>query len=60
VRRFWHPQAGLPSIVFHDLRRTAATMLKVGGVAADASFDKISERLLPATSPFGADYGLGS
>jgi integrase len=52
--------AGLPSIVFHDLRRTAATMLKMSGVAANASFDKISERFLPATSSFVADHGLGS
>jgi hypothetical protein len=41
------------------LRHEVAILLEIGGVAADASFDKISERLLPATSSFGADQGLG-
>ena len=31
---------------------TLATQAKMSGVAADASFDKISERFLPATSSF--------
>lgn len=44
----------------HQYRHTYATWLQMSGVAADASFDKISERLLPATSSFGADHGLGS
>jgi integrase len=43
----------------HQLRHYSATELKVRGVASDATFDKISERLLPATSSFGADHGLG-
>jgi hypothetical protein len=34
--------------------------MQIGGVAVDASFDKISERLLPATSLFGADHCLSS
>ena len=44
----------------HQLRHTYATSLEMSGVAADASFDKISERFLPATSSFVADHGLGS
>jgi hypothetical protein len=35
-------------------------MAQMSGVAANASFDKISERFLPATSSFVADHGLGS
>ena len=42
----------------HCLRHYSATELKVSGVAADASFDKISERPPPATSPFDGDHGL--
>ena len=44
----------------HVLRHTAAMRLQIGGIAFDASFDKISERFLPATSSFVADHGLGS
>ena len=44
----------------HCLRHSYASHLQIGGVAADASFDKIGERLLPATSSFGGDHGLGS
>ena len=61
-RNIFDPAAreiGLPELTPHDLRHTAASLAKIGGVAADASFDKISERLLPATSSFGADHGLG-
>ena len=44
----------------HRFRHTYGTGLEMSGVAADASFDKISERFLPATSSFVADHGLGS
>jgi len=44
----------------HRFRHTKATTLQIGGVAANASFDKISERFLPATSSFVANHGLGS
>ena len=44
----------------HHYRHTYATWLQMSSVAADASFDKISERFLPATSSFVADHGLGS
>ena len=44
----------------HCLRHSYASHLQMSGVAADASFDKISERFLPATSSFVADHGLGS
>ena len=43
----------------HWCRHTYATGLQMRRVASDASFDKISERLLPATSSFVADHGLG-
>lgn len=36
----------------HDLRHTASTRMEVSRVASGASFDKIRERRLPATSPF--------
>jgi hypothetical protein len=42
------------------LRHTAAMRLQMSDVAANASFDEISERFLPATSSFVADHGLGS
>ncbi|MGH3806836.1 MAG: tyrosine-type recombinase/integrase [Pseudonocardiaceae bacterium] len=40
----------------HSLRHTLATRLKVSGVASDASFGKIRELLLPATSSFRLDH----
>ncbi|MGI9001937.1 MAG: tyrosine-type recombinase/integrase [Pseudonocardia sp.] len=43
----------------HLFRHTYATWLQMGGIASDASFDKISERLLPATSSFRIDHVLG-
>ncbi|MGH3821706.1 MAG: site-specific integrase [Pseudonocardiaceae bacterium] len=42
---------------FHKLRHYSATELKVSGVALGASFGKIREPLLPATSPFGLNQG---
>jgi integrase len=51
---------GPPGWTPHWLRHSHATALQMSGVAADASFDKISERFLPATSSFVADHGLGS
>ena len=45
-------QAGLPRVRLQDLRHLAATLMQMGGVASDASLDKIRERPLPATSPF--------
>jgi integrase/recombinase XerD len=54
-------RAGLdPPIRPHQLRHACGSNLEMSGVAADASFDKISERFLPATSSFVADHGLGS
>ncbi|MFZ2118042.1 MAG: tyrosine-type recombinase/integrase [Pseudonocardiaceae bacterium] len=41
----------------HSLRHTLATRLKMSGVASGASFGKIRERPLPATSPFELDQG---
>jgi len=43
----------------HDARHTAATVLQMSGIASDASFDEISERILPATSSIRIDHGLG-
>ncbi len=42
---------------FHDLRHSYATWLEMSRIATDASFGKICELLLPATSPFGLDQG---
>lgn len=42
---------------FHDLRHSYATWLEMSGVASGASFGKIRELVLPATSPFGLDQG---
>ncbi len=50
-------KAGLGQIRFHDLRHTCVSLPEIGGVVLDASFGKIRERLLPATSPFGLDQG---
>ncbi len=41
----------------HALRHYSATELKMSRVASGASFGKICELLLPATSPFGLDQG---
>lgn len=41
----------------HRWRHTFATRLKVSGVALGASFGKIRELLVPATSPFELDQG---
>ncbi|MGH3706976.1 MAG: tyrosine-type recombinase/integrase [Pseudonocardiaceae bacterium] len=48
--------AGVRDARLHEARHTAATMLQVSGVASDASFGKIRELLLPATSPFRLDH----
>ncbi|MGH3981904.1 MAG: tyrosine-type recombinase/integrase, partial [Pseudonocardiaceae bacterium] len=47
----------LRSTRLHSLRHYSATELKMSGVASAASFGKIREPLLPATSPFGLDQG---
>jgi integrase len=52
-------RAGLPLITPHDVRHTYATMSQMSGIASDASFDEISERILPATSSIRIDHGLG-
>ena len=52
-------RVGLGKMHAHRLRHTAATAMQMSGVAADASFDRISERFLPATSSFVADHRLG-
>jgi len=39
----------------HDLRHYYASLLKMSRVASGASFGKIRELILPATSPFGLD-----
>jgi len=44
---------------FHDLRHSYATWLEMSGIASDASFDEISERILPATSSIRIDHGRG-
>lgn len=49
--------AGLPRIRLHNVRHRYATVGQMSRVASDATFGKIGERLLPATSPFGADQG---
>lgn len=41
-------EAAPPVIRLHDLRHTHATLLQMGRVASDASFQRIRERLLPA------------
>jgi Phage integrase family len=41
----------------HSLRHSFATTLKMSRIASDASFGKIRERLLPATSPSRLDQG---
>jgi integrase len=41
----------------HVLRHSAGTAMKMSRVASAASFGKIREQLLPATSPFGLDHG---
>ncbi|MGH3811005.1 MAG: hypothetical protein ACRDUV_00925 [Pseudonocardiaceae bacterium] len=41
----------------HDLRHHYASVLQMSGVAWDASFSKICELLLPATSSFRLDQG---
>jgi len=43
----------------HSLRHTGITMAQMSGIASDASFDEISERILPATSSIRIDHGLG-
>jgi integrase/recombinase XerD len=54
----YREKAGIAeSISPHKLRHFLFTWLKVGRVASDATFSKIGERLLPATSPFGVDQG---
>jgi integrase len=50
--------AGLDQdITTHIGRHTFAATLKMRGVASGASFGKIRERPLPATSPFEMDQG---
>jgi hypothetical protein len=41
----------------HVLRHTMATQFEMSRIASGASFGKIRELLLPATSPFGLDQG---
>ncbi|MGH8603357.1 MAG: hypothetical protein ACREXR_11475 [Gammaproteobacteria bacterium] len=50
-------RAGYPHVRLHDFRHTVVSQFKVSGVASAASFGKIREPLLPATSPFGLDQG---
>jgi hypothetical protein len=50
---------GLRRIRLHDLRYSCVNLLQMGGIASDASFDEISERILPATSSIRIDHGLG-
>jgi len=57
VRIVAENQAG--GLRFHDLRHSYATWLEMSGIASDASFDEISERILPATSSIRIDHGLG-
>jgi hypothetical protein len=40
----------LRSTRLHSLRHYSATELEMSGIASDASFDEISEPILPATS----------
>lgn len=62
-REVWGPAVeavGAPrGTGFHDLRHYYASLLKMSGIASDASFDEISERILPATSSIRIDHGLG-
>jgi len=51
--------AGVRRIRLHDVRHTYATLAQMSGIASDASFDEISERILPATSSIRIDHGLG-
>jgi hypothetical protein len=55
---FTTPTGG-PLNPLYDAWHTAAMVLQMSGVGSDAPFDKVGERLLPATSLFGADQGLG-
>jgi integrase len=48
---------GIPAVHPHQLRHTLGTLLQMSRIASGASFDKIRERLLPATSPFELDQG---
>ena len=57
VSRHLAQQLGIPAFHPHQLRHTLGTLLQVSGVASAASFGKIREPLLPATSPFGLDQG---
>jgi integrase len=41
---------------FHGLRHSYATWLEMSRIASDATFNKIGERLLPATLPFVVDH----
>jgi len=52
-------RAGVGPVHPHQLRHTLATQAKMSGIASDASFDEISERILPATSSIRIDHGLG-
>jgi hypothetical protein len=49
--------AKIENFIPHVLRHTFGTDLQVSGVVSGASFDKIRELVLPATSPFGLDQG---
>ena len=51
--------AGVRRIRLHDVRHTYATLAQMSGIASDASFDEISERILPAMSSIRIDHGLG-
>jgi hypothetical protein len=45
-------RAGYLHVRLPDFRHTVVSLLQMGGIASDASSDKIRERPLPATSPF--------
>jgi site-specific recombinase XerD len=50
-------EAGLEGVVPHQLRHTYATALEMSRIASDASFGKIRELALPATSSFRLNQG---
>ena len=56
VNRRWDElrrRAGLDWLRLHDLRHGCATLLQVSGVASDATFGRLSERLLPGAQRRG-------
>jgi integrase len=51
------PERALPHARLHDLRHLYATTLQVSGVASDATFGWLSERLLPGAQRGGCIAG---